>query len=67
VLVCWPSAPALPRGHALPVQLNLFAAPVHVRALSWSRLEATDHAGLRYAICAAATELAKSEAGLVRL
>eukprot|EP00802_Teleaulax_amphioxeia_P025697 Tamp_26594.p2 GENE.Tamp_26594~~Tamp_26594.p2 ORF type:complete len:222 (-),score=61.31 Tamp_26594:225-860(-) len=32
-----------------------------------ARLEATDHAGLRYAICAAATELAKSEAGLVRL
>jgi len=31
------------------------------------RLEATDHAGLRYAICAIATELAKCEAGLVRL
>jgi hypothetical protein len=27
------------------------------------RLEATDHPGLRYAICAIATELAKSEAG----
>lgn len=27
------------------------------------RLEATDHPGLRYAICAIATELAKGEAG----
>jgi len=31
------------------------------------RLEGTEHAGLRYAICAIATELAKCEAGLVRL
>jgi len=31
------------------------------------RLEATDHAGLRYAICAIATEIAKCDAGLVRL
>jgi len=31
------------------------------------RLEATEHAGLRYAICAIATELGKCEAGLVRL
>jgi hypothetical protein len=31
------------------------------------RLEATDHAGLRYAICAIATELCKYENGLARL
>lgn len=31
------------------------------------RLEATDNPGLRYAICAIATELCKSESGLVRL
>jgi hypothetical protein len=31
------------------------------------RLEATDHPGLRYAICAIASELCKSDFGLVRL
>mmetsp|Transcript_53097 Transcript_53097/g.126336 ORF Transcript_53097/g.126336 Transcript_53097/m.126336 type:complete len:209 (-) Transcript_53097:36-662(-) len=31
------------------------------------RLEATENAGLRYAICAIATELCKGEAGLMRL
>ena len=40
------------------------------KSLAWfqlCRLEATDNPGLRYAICAIATELCKSESGLVRL
>ena len=31
------------------------------------RLEATDHAGVRYSICAIATELCKCDNGLTRL
>jgi hypothetical protein len=52
-----PSSPRVPH-------LHLHALATHA---SLTRLEATDSPGVRYALCAIASELCKGDAGLARL